>query len=68
VLSADFPVLADSRGIIMHHYLHRDSVLTSVTGENEAELVIGGGGAPDIPEERVVYALKRVVKQQRGNS
>jgi len=33
-------------GIIMRLYPRRDGVLTSVTGENESGLVIGGGVLP----------------------
>ncbi|MEM1517467.1 MAG: phenylalanine--tRNA ligase beta subunit-related protein, partial [Thermofilum sp.] len=58
-LPAGLPILADSRGVVMHVYPYRDSVETAIR-EDTREVLALGAGVPGVEESRVAEAVKKV--------
>ncbi|MCS7099250.1 MAG: phenylalanine--tRNA ligase beta subunit-related protein, partial [Sulfolobales archaeon] len=59
VLPRGVPILADSGGVVMHLYPHRDCVETAIR-DSTTEVFVLGAGVPGVDRARVAEAVRRV--------
>ena len=60
-LPRGYPIMADSRGLVVHLYAHRDSEASAVR-ESTARALVVGAGVPGVPRELVRRAVELTVE------
>lgn len=60
-LPEGYPIMVDSRGVVVHLYAHRDSSLTSVRESTRRALIVGTG-VPGVGRELVGQAVDLTVR------